>query len=312
MTTIKSEAIVYPSTPFPLQDALILLGRRGSEAHGTYIPNSHNGVDDRDLMGIVIPPPSYYIGMKQWDVAEAINDPWDIVLYELRKFVHLLCKQNPNVLQLLWLQDEDYLPVPKKHRIVGLNLLRARLLFRHAGHARNSFAGYAHGQLKRMTAFDREAMQQIADLEARLTEHSVDLARAAEGKWDRQRSIEINTLCERYVGMRRTYHKAYMGAKRWEAVQRVGYDPKNAAHLVRLLHLGYEYLTTGQMNVRRTWDREMLIEMKTGQWSLEAVKAHADEWFVKVRDAETTLPESIDMDRIDALVVSIVEDFHFG
>ena len=113
MATIL-DSIIYPDTPFLLPESLILLGRRGSEAHGTFLPNTHNGIDDRDLMGIVIPPKNYYIGMKSWDVAEAINDPWDVVLYELRKFVHLLCKQNPNVLQLLWLEDEDYLPVPKK------------------------------------------------------------------------------------------------------------------------------------------------------------------------------------------------------
>lgn len=312
VTADKNGAIVYPSTPFPLEKSLILLGRRGSEAHGTYVPNTHNGVDDRDLMGVVIPPSSYYIGMKHWEVVEAINDPWDVVLYELRKFVRLLCKQNPNVLQLLWLEQEDYLPIPKKNRRPGVNLVQAALLFRHAGHARNSFVGYAHSQLKRMTAFDRESMQRIADLEARLTEHDVDLARAAEGKWDRQRSIEINTLCEQYVGMRRTYHKAYMGQKRWSMVQQIGYDPKNAAHLVRLLHLGYEYLTTGQMNVRRTWDREILIEMKTGQWALEDVQAHADEWFVKVRDAVSVLPESIDEERVDSLVSSMVRDFLFG
>jgi predicted nucleotidyltransferase len=308
-TTI--DQIVYPSTPFPLDDALILLGRRGSEAHGTYVPNTHNGVDDRDLMGIVIPPKDYYIGMKQWDVVEAINDPWDVVLYELRKFVHLLCKQNPNVLQILWLEDEDYLPVPRKNRLIGLNLVRSRLTFRHAGHARNSFVGYAHGQLKRMTAFDRPAMQRISDLEALLLEHGVNLGHAAEGKLRHERP-ELQILLDQYVGMRRTYHKAYMGAKRWSMVQKIGYDPKNAAHLVRLLHLGYEYLTTGRMNVRRTWDRDMLIEMKTGQWPLDAVKAHADEWFAKIQDTETILPDAIDEDEINTLVTSIVEDFHFA
>lgn len=309
----RAEEIVFPTTPFPLRESLILLGRRGSEAHGTYIPNSHNGVDDRDLMGIVIPPKDYYLGMRQWDVAEAINPPWDVVLYEFRKFVGLLVKQNPNVLQLLWLEQEDYIPYPRKrNRIIGGNLVRSALLFRHAGHARNSFVGYAHGQLKRMTAFDKEAMQRIADLEARLLERGVDLAKAAEGKWDRQRSIEINALCEQYVGMRRTYHKAYMGAKRWAMVQKVGYDPKNAAHLIRLLHLGYEYLTTGRMNVRRTWDRDMLIEIKQGHWSVEQVQAHADEWFAKVNGAESVLPESIDLDRVNELVAGMIEDFHFG
>jgi hypothetical protein len=303
--------IVYPSTPFPLQESLILAGLRGSEAHGTYIGDqSHDGVDDRDVMGVVIPPKDYYLGLRSWEVAEAINAPWDVVLYELRKFVRLLMKQNPNVLQLLWIEDEDYLPLPRGQRWFGQLLVYERLLFRSGPMAHTTFIGYAKDQLKRATAFNAPAMQQIADLEDRLTDLGVDLASAAEGKWDRQRSIEINTLCERYVGMRRTYHKAYMGAKRWAMVRRFGYDPKNAAHLIRLLHLGYEYLTTGRMQVRRTWDREMLIEIKTGQWPLDAVKAHAETWFARVDGAASVLPESIDADRVNDLVVGMVEDFH--
>jgi hypothetical protein len=317
-TTPADDEVVFPETPFPLQDSLVLLGRRGSEAHGTYVPNTHNGVDDRDLMGIVIPPLNYYLGLRsyhmstdRWDVAEAINDPWDVVLYELRKFVYLLCKQNPNVLQLLWLEDEDYLPVPKKNRLVGLNLVRARLLFRHADLARTTFVGYAQEQLKRMTAFDAPTMERIHDLEVRLLEHGVDLAKAAEGKWDSNRlPIEINGLCIQYMGMRRTYHKAYMGAKRWDMVRQFGYDPKNAAHLVRLLHLGYEYLTTGRMNVRRTWDRDMLIQIKTGQWPLEDVKVHAEQWFTKVLDAPTVLTSSIDENLVDGIVKDMIWDFH--
>jgi uncharacterized protein len=309
MVTQDYTGIVYPSTPFSLGDSLILLGRRGSEAHGLYIPGGHGGVDDRDLMGIVIPPKNYYLGMHRWEVAEAINGPWDVVLYELRKFVHLLCKQNPNVLQLLWLEDEDYLSIPKRNRFFGANLVRARLLFRHATYARSSFVGYAHGQLKRMTAFDATSMQRIVDLEAMLTDHGINLGHAAEGKLRNERP-DVQVLVDQYVGMRRTYHKAYMGAKRWAMVQKIGYDPKNAAHLIRLLHLGYEYLTTGHMQVRRTWDREMLIEMKQGLWPLDAIQAHADEWFKKVRETDTVLPESIDDDRVDELVTSMVGDFH--
>lgn len=44
-----TDEIIYPSTPFPLRPSLILLGRRGSEAHGLWLGDrSHNGIDDRD------------------------------------------------------------------------------------------------------------------------------------------------------------------------------------------------------------------------------------------------------------------------
>jgi len=42
-----------------------------------------------------------------------------------------------------------------------------------------------------------------------------------------------------------------MGKKRRELVMRVGYDSKNAAHLIRLLRMGIEFLTEGTMYVER-------------------------------------------------------------
>src|SRR5947208_1501122 len=68
---------------------------------------------------------------------------------ELRKFIGLPCQQNPNVLSLLWLQPEHYIHVSP----LGAQLLEARTLFRQRQRAFDAFAGYAYGQLKRMTHF---------------------------------------------------------------------------------------------------------------------------------------------------------------
>ena len=166
--TTQLEQIVYPSTPFSLAESLILLGRRGSESHGLRLPDKT--VNDRDLMGIVVPPKSYYLGLRQWEGAEGITGEWDVVLFEVRKFIRLLMKQNPNVLELLWVEEDDVL-----HRSVeGTVLIGNRDLFRHEGYARNTFAGYAHGQLQKMTAFDAQTMAMIDDLERRLKDGGVD------------------------------------------------------------------------------------------------------------------------------------------
>lgn len=305
--TSDLENVLYPSTPFNLHDNLILLGRRGSESHGLFVPSTNpDSIDDRDLMGIVVPPAEYYLGRKSWEGAEEINGVWDVALYELRKFVGLLCKQNPNVLSLLWLEDRDYLTI----RSDAQPLLVNRMLFRHQGNARNAFVGYAHGQLKRMTAFDRESMQVISNLEAELLDHGINLAHAAEGKLHDEEAV-IQSVVDRYVGMRRTYHKAYMGAKRWSLVQKVGYDAKNAAHMIRLLHMGHEYLTEGVVHVRREWDRDMLLEIKHGEWPLEEVKEHAEHWFEQLQTVKSGLPTSIDEDEVDEMLEDIIMS-HLG
>jgi len=94
----------YPDLAPPMT---ILSGYRGSIAHGMYIPQSDpNSIDDKDVMAIVVPPLRYYFGIDTYGsrgTREITHDPWDIVVYELRKYVSLLVKGNPNVIALLWL-----------------------------------------------------------------------------------------------------------------------------------------------------------------------------------------------------------------
>lgn len=243
--------ISFPDTPFPLEPSLILLGRRGSEAHGTFVPSTDpDSIDDRDLMGICIPPAAWTLGLRKWEGADAIKGVWDVVLYDYGKFVSLLLKQNPNVLGMLWLEPEDYLYLGP----VGKDLIVHRLLFRSRRDAAASFIGYAEGQFKKMH----------------------------------------NGACQ-----------GYMGAKRKDLVERYGYDCKMAGHTIRLLHMGEEFLRTGVLTVRRTWDRDMLIDIKKGRWGLARVQEYTAERLASIREAEkvSVLPESIDLEEVETVVL---------
>lgn len=252
--------IAWPPTPFDLVWHLVLAGRRGSEAHGTYVPPEDDaGIDDRDVMGIVIPPAEYLLGVRRpaWEGSEAIRGPWDVVLYDYRKFVRLLCKQNPNALSLLWLREEDYLFRSPE----GQALVEHRDLFRARRPAYEAFIGYARGQLHRM-----------------------------------------NHWVQPYRG--------YMGAKRKALVDRFGYDTKNAAHLIRLLHMGVEYLRQGVLHVRRTDDRDALLAIKRGEWSLPQVMDEAERSFIECQTAyeNSAMPEAIDTRAVEELVVTTLRD----
>lgn len=125
----------------------ILLGYRGSIAHGTYLrPDDPNSVDDKDIMGVCIPPIEQYFGMLHFEQREKMLREWDSVVYELLKFIRLLVKSNPNVLNLLWLREQDYIHVTR----LGQILIDARKMFV-TKQIYYSFTGYAYGQLKRMT-----------------------------------------------------------------------------------------------------------------------------------------------------------------
>ncbi len=234
----------------------ILLGYRGSIAHGMYVPNTDpNSIDDKDLLGVCIPPERFYYGLNKFEQKEAFYKEWDAVTYEVRKFVKLLIQQNPNVLGMLWLEPQHYIYMTAE----GKHLLNNRDLFvgRSAYH---SFTGYAYSQLKRMTA------------------------QVFEG---------------------------YMGEKRKRLVEKFGYDAKNAAHLIRLLRMGIEYLNEGVMYVDRgkVGDATQLLSIKRGEWKIEEVKAEADRLFKRAEEAydRCKLPQKLDTKAIDELVVSIVK-----
>jgi len=135
---------------FDIFAASILLGYRGSKAHGTYRSNSEpHSIDDIDIMGVAISPPEYYLGLKSFEQFDKQYDEWDVVIYDIRKYFRLLLKCNPNVMSLLWLDNQMYLRKTEPGQI----LIDNRNLFV-SKQAYKSFSGYAYGQLKRMTHFE--------------------------------------------------------------------------------------------------------------------------------------------------------------
>lgn len=102
-------------------------------------------------------------------------------------------------------------------------------------------------------------------------------------------------------------YQGYMGEKRKKIVDQFGYDVKNAAHLIRLLRMGIEFLHDGYMTVKRP-DAQELLTIKRGSWTLEAVKAEADRLFTEIMAAldKSTLPVAPDMDTVNQLAVSVI------
>jgi predicted nucleotidyltransferase len=133
----------------------IITAYRGSIAHNMYVPNSDpNSVDDKDVMSICVPPEDYYLGLKSYGSRGTRNffhDEWDIVIYEVKKFISLLEKGNPNVLTMLWLKPNHYIKLTP----AGQLIISHRYLFV-GRHVYKSFTGYAYSQLKKMERFNKQ------------------------------------------------------------------------------------------------------------------------------------------------------------
>jgi predicted nucleotidyltransferase len=119
--------------------------------------------------------------------------------------------------------------------------------------------------------------------------------------------------------------RAYEGAKRewtnyetWKKTRNPkraelealhGYDTKHAMHLVRLLRMCREILTTGKVIVKRP-DAAELLEIRRGAWAYEELVEWSErqDAELQVIAAESKLPKAPDIERIDRELVAIVED----
>ena len=299
-----------------LPEGLISLCWRGSVAHGMYVPKSDpDSIDDKDVIGVYVGPLEHYLGFGRRDVYEQWEGEWDCVFYELRKFIGLLLNCNPNVLSLLWL---------KPNGIIYESALAARLREQRdlfvTKKAFHSFSGYAHAQFKKMISFNQEAQALMQQLEDQLTSLGIDPEscdaghplRTLDGRPFVGATSEMMEVVKRYRGERRRYYSGgYMGQKRRELVRRVGYDAKNAAHLIRLLRMGIEFLSEGTMHVERA-DAPELLDIKRGAWSLDKVKSEAERLFQLAQEAyvRSTLPPEPDQAAAERLCVEMISEYH--
>ena len=95
-----------------IESRLILLGKAGSQSYRTNIEGS-----DLDGRGIFIAGKEHYLGMSKIEQKEGwegegkfsfIDRCKDLVAYELQKYIGLAIDANPNILEQLFLDEEDY------------------------------------------------------------------------------------------------------------------------------------------------------------------------------------------------------------
>jgi len=131
---MKNELIQLIESKSPGSIPLYLV-IRGSHAYGTNIPTS-----DTDYSGVFVQNLDSILGMSY---VEQINDDKnDIVIYELRRFLELLAKNNPTVLELLNTPEDC---IVYKHPLFDRILENKHNFLTKI--CANSFGGYAKEQI---------------------------------------------------------------------------------------------------------------------------------------------------------------------
>jgi len=119
----------------------------GSRAYGLDTPTS-----DTDIRGVFILPKEKFYSLEY--VAQVNNETNDIVYYELRKFIELCSKNNPNILELLNVPDECVLYKDELFDKLKLDYFLSK-------QCEKSFANYAFTQIKKARGLEKKIVNPV-------------------------------------------------------------------------------------------------------------------------------------------------------
>jgi predicted nucleotidyltransferase len=290
----------------------------GSQAYGLATPTS-----DVDLKGVLVGPAGWYHGYLGGP--EQVELTGDHVRYEIRKYFRLAAAANPTVLELMWTPPACHVHVtPAGERLLGE---RERFL---SLRVKDSFSGYAMSQLGRIKTHRKWVMNPPAREPARADFGLPDRAQISRDQMGaveamladgRLAQVDLSTNFLDILEKERRYRTArkewdsYLSwqktrnPRRSELEAKFGYDTKHALHLIRLLRMGLEIVSTGNVKVRRD-DRDELLGIKSGALAYDELMARAEALGQQVHAAAATspLPAAPDDAALDVLCADIVAD----
>jgi len=263
----------------------ILKIRTGSHLYGTNTENS-----DEDYAGIFLPPPEYLLGLKRVEeidlgkkdkLESGKNSPnaIDFKLYSLQKFVKLALDNNPNILEMLFVNDNniDYIdPIGKK-------LLSLRYMFP-SKNIKYRFLGYAISQKHKMV-IKLDNYEKLLEAIRKLDKYQDEkflLELLPNPLFIKRRDLikiaDINVPATATIKKTKKIIAQRLSkfGSRKELVSKYGFDTKFASHLIRLLLEGKELLITGNLIFPLQY-ADLLKDIRYGKYELAKVLELSEE-----------------------------------
>jgi len=284
----------------------ILRIRVGSHLYGINRPES-----DEDFMSIWIPSTSQLIGLtqiKQQDTKENLKEE---VKYPINLFFRHCLKNNPNMLEILFANEQNILSATEEGRMI----LENRNLFLSKKICKSRFFGYAQSQRKKLT-YKRERIQRFMDAldrvkgwKAKGFEYSPERIEITSdlnerGKWAAyEKGSEINKLYDQLVAVLEEY------GWRKDLIEKYGYDTKFAANLIRILSEGVELLSTHQLTFPLK-SGALMRDIRDGKHKLDDVIKMSEDLEKQLLDtwSQSTLQEEPIYEEVEHLLISLTLD----
>ena len=311
---------------FDVAARTILLVRHGSHAYGLNTPES-----DEDFKGVCVKPKEAYFGFtqrfEQMEHMGSKTDGIDKVVYSIEKFASLAADCNPNIIEVLHVDDSDVVKIDSFGE--ELRAMRNDFLSKKA---KFTFSGYANAQLHRIKThrkwlldppqhapfrpdFGLDEVKQVSKSELGAYDSAVD------------QGFDLKSLPESVVTLF-TREKAYQAAvthyaqylnwlktrnpKRAANEAKHGFDTKHGMHLMRLQMMGHKIMKDHIVKVKWTGaEREYLMSIRNGAVAYdplveaaEKLEAQSDELY-----AASTLRKEADRVYIDKRLVDMTERY---
>ncbi len=332
---IIREAIRQPEYDFlrtnpHLGNHIILLGLGGSYAYGTNKEGS-----DIDIRGIYLPSREEILCGGSFGISEqVVDETTDTTVYALGKIVNLLLNVNPNTIELLGLDEDQYLFRSKEGQMLVEN---AKLFL--SRKCAQSFGGYANSQLYRLTQKSAHSMSQeglekhiLKTMEFMQTDFNRRYSTMSEDSiklyidTSKQEGMDTEIFMDislhhyplrDYCGMWNelknvTSEYTKLGKRNQKALEHAKIG-KHMMHLVRLYRMCFDLLEKEQIITHRVEDHDMLMEIRNGKYITENNDVLPE--FFEMVDAyekrlqyaleNTSLPAKPDYERIKELVMDI-------
>lgn len=303
-----------------LQNNIILLGLGGSRAYGTDLPTS-----DTDIRGIAVNSKKNILLGK--DFENVVDTETDTTIYSLNKMFELLRNCNPNTIELLGLDKDDYIYVNE----LGQAVLDNKDIFL-SNACINTFGGYATSQLYRLQQktlislskeeYNLHISKVLNQMTTKLSEKYNLNKDIIHFYLDNNKQIKMDMdikdfpieniagILSEFNNTIRDYNKT---SKRNENAMTHGKIAKHSMHLVRLYMMAIDLLEKGEIITKRTKEHDLLMDIRNEKY-LDSTGKPNKEFFDIVRDYEdkfehakihSVLPDKPDDKKIEVLMYNI-------
>lgn len=180
----------------------------GSHAYGTNTPES-----DIDKKGIFIMPKKDFYSL---GYIEQVNDEkYDIVYYEIKKYIEMLLKSNPNALEILASSKENIINKNPIFDLLDLNMFLTKK-------CKDSFAGYAYQQIKKSRGDNKKIVNTMDEVKKTIYDFCYILKEnksVSLKKW-----IKENNITPEYCGLSRVDHAPDLYALYYDSSENIKYN----------------------------------------------------------------------------------------